>query len=122
MSGLRMQRKIVTRQSYLERLALRERVHEPRAASRIRLELDRDSVGAVGIGRVDERVLPDQFAEIYIDMSAGLEGLQRPAVGTDKLDRPDICSFDANPSDKGILCDQFMPFSLRPQVRPPGLS
>jgi hypothetical protein len=46
-----------------------------------------------------------------IDMSAGFEGLQGPAVGADKLYRPDICSFDANSSDKGILSGQFMPFN-----------
>lgn len=45
-----------------------------------------------------------------IDMSAGFEGLQRPAVGADKLDRPDICGFDANASNNGILGGQFRPF------------
>ena len=47
---------------------------------------------------------------MYIDMSASFEGLQGPAVGADKLDRPDICSFDANSSDTGILSDQLVPF------------
>jgi hypothetical protein len=45
-----------------------------------------------------------------IDMSAGFESVQRPAVGANKLDRPDIVRFDANSSDKGILNSQFPPF------------
>jgi hypothetical protein len=52
-----------------------------------------------------------------IDMSAGFERLQSPAAGTDKLDRPDIVSFDADSSNNGILGGQFVPFHYL--VRPP---
>src|SRR5260370_26005697 len=51
-------------------------------------------------------------------MSAGIEGLQRLAVGADQLDRPDIGSFDANSWDKGTLSGQFMPahYLARPLI------
>jgi hypothetical protein len=61
--------------------------------------------------------LPDHSTGVNINVSAGFESMQRPAVGADKLDRPDIVSFDANSSDKGILSGQFMPFHYF--ARPP---
>jgi hypothetical protein len=43
-------------------------------------------------------------------MRAGLERLQRPAIGADQFDRPDIGSFDPKPPDAGSLDGQFACF------------
>lgn len=110
MRSIWVQRKIVARQPYFQQLAFRKRVHEPRTAARIRFQLNRDSVGAVIGGGVDQRILPDQFAGMHVDMSARFERLKSFAIGAYKLDRADIFGFDANPPDKGILRSQSMPF------------